>query len=241
MNLFYQQDIRPNASQINFDKEESRHINKVLRKKEGDLLHITNGNGQLFTTEILSSSPKNCIATVLNIELKKPLPYSLHMAVAPTKLNDRFEWFLEKATEMGITEITPIICDHSERKVIKKERYEKIIVSAMKQSLSCYLPKLNDAIPFSKFLELPHSENFKGIAHCDDDVSKVHLKNVVNPGSSYLILIGPEGDFSKTEVKNASKLGFKAISLGDRRLRTETAAIAVTGIIAFSFDSLAVI
>ncbi|EDM43074.1 hypothetical protein SCB49_12654 [unidentified eubacterium SCB49] len=225
MNLFYQQGILPTATEIVFDKDESRHIHKVLRKKEGDQLHITNGEGYLFTTEILSSNPKSCIATVTETSLEQPLPYQLHMAVAPTKLNDRFEWFLEKATEIGITEITPIICDHSERKVIKKERYEKIIVSAMKQSLSCYLPKLNDAITFTAFMKLSHDENFKSIAHCENEPTKKALKNCIKPNFDSLLLIGPEGDFSKKEIKQAKDKDFTEVSLGDRRLRTETAAI----------------
>ncbi len=225
VNLFYQKGISPTATQVTFDKDESRHIHKVLRKKEGDILHITNGEGVLFTTEILSSNPKSCIAEVTETKQEEPLSYQLHMAVAPTKLNDRFEWFLEKATEIGITEITPIICDHSERKVIKKERYEKIIISAMKQSLSCYLPKLNDAISFTEFIGLPHGENFKGIAHCEENFTKEKLKDCVALKSSNLILIGPEGDFSIKEIEKSQNKGFKSISLGTQRLRTETAAI----------------
>jgi len=236
VNLFYQKKITPTATEIIFDKEESRHIHKVLRKSEGDILHITNGEGTLFTTEISNSNPKKCIVTVLKTEQQKPISYNLHMAVAPTKLNDRFEWFLEKATEIGITEITPVICDHSERKVIKKERYEKIIISAMKQSLSCYLPKLNDAIPFSEFIALPHGEKFKGIAHCEEFKNKEKLKDCIKPNSSLLLLIGPEGDFSTNEINEALSNDFTAITLGSRRLRTETAAIVASNTIAVYND-----
>lgn len=225
MNLFYQHNILPEASEITFDKEESRHIHKVLRKEEGDLLHITNGEGYLFTTEITSSTPKKCIAKITDAKKQEPLTYKLHMAVAPTKLNDRYEWFLEKATEIGVTEITPIICDHSERKVIKKERFEKIIISAMKQSLSCHLPKLNEAISFSDFIGLPHGENFIGIAHCEPSETKTKLKNSLAAANSCLLLIGPEGDFSNKEIEHAIAKGYTQISLGNQRLRTETAAI----------------
>ncbi len=232
MNLFYQPNIAETASEIIFAKEESRHIHKVLRKQQGDILYITNGTGTLFTTEITSSNPKNCKANVIKVAVQEQMPYQLHMAVAPTKLNDRFEWFLEKATEIGITEITPIICDHSERKVIKKERYEKIIISAMKQSLSCFLPKLNDPISFSDFMVLPHGENFKGIAHCESEGIKGKLKNSIVPNTTNLLLIGPEGDFSTKEIELANSMGFNQISLGNRRLRTETAAIVACSTLA---------
>lgn len=225
MNLFYQPHITPEVSEINFDKEESRHINKVLRKNEGDILYITNGKGDRFKSEIISSTPKKCIALVNQVSKEDALPYKLHLAVAPTKLNDRFEWFLEKATEIGITEITPIICDHSERKVIKKERMQRIIIGAMKQSLSYYLPKLNDAISFKDFLALPHGENFKGIAHCEVDDTKIKLTNTIEKHTDSLVLIGPEGDFSLSEIQQAKINGYMPISLGERRLRTETAAI----------------
>ena len=220
MNLFYHKNIPSKASEIIFEKEESSHIHKVLRKEQGAILHITDGRGHLYTTEITSSTPKKCIVKINDVLVKESSTYSLHMAVAPTKLNDRFEWFLEKATEIGVSEITPIICDHSERKVIKKERYEKIMISAMKQSLSCFLPKLNDAISFSDFIVLPHGENFKGIAHCELSEGKVELKDNFAKASSYLILIGPEGDFSSKEIESAIAANMTSVSLGNRRLRT---------------------
>jgi len=225
VNLFYQQGILAEASEIIFDKEESRHIHKVLRKSEGDVLHITNGEGYLFTCTITNSNPKKCVAAVNTIKKEPQSPYKLHMAVAPTKLNDRFEWFLEKATEIGITEITPIICEHSERRVIKKERYNKILISAMKQSLSCYLPKLNEAMSFNQFIDLPHGENFKAIAHCEEQENKIKLKDSIVPKSSTIMLIGPEGDFSLNEIKIAIEKKFTPVTLGKKRLRTETAAI----------------
>ena len=224
MNLFYQPNINETSKEVSFDKEESRHIAKVLRRVEGDSINLTNGKGFFFEAKLTNTNPKKCSATIMNVEKQSPLPYQLHLAVAPTKLNDRFEWFLEKATEIGITEITPIICDHSERKVINQERYDKIIQSALKQSLKAYLPTLNAAIPFKNFLALEHSEDIKCIAHCENS-DRQTLKSVIQKDKSILILIGPEGDFSSNEIKKAISRHITPISLGSSRLRTETAAI----------------
>ena len=140
MQLFYSPEISNVQPQFTFSKDESKHIVKVLRKKIGDTLNITNGKGELFNAEVIINDIKKCVVTIVSSEMQKPINYKLHLAVAPTKMNDRYEWFLEKATEIGVSSITPIICEHSERKIIKAERFEKIIQSAMKQSLSCYLP-----------------------------------------------------------------------------------------------------
>ena len=139
MQLFYNQNITENTKQFSFEKEESKHIIKVLRKNVGDLLQITNGKGWLFTAEITMPNTNKCLANIVTKKLQPKWDYNLHIAVAPTKMNDRYEWFLEKATEIGIDSITPLICDHSDRKIIKPERFEKILQSAMKQSLNCYL------------------------------------------------------------------------------------------------------
>jgi 16S rRNA (uracil1498-N3)-methyltransferase len=224
LNLFYQPNMNETSVDVSFDKEESRHISKVLRKVEGDTINLTNGKGFFFEAKLTNTNPKKCNAVIVSAEKQTPLPYHLHLAVAPTKLNDRYEWFLEKATEIGVTEITPIICDHSERKVINQERYNKIIQSAMKQSLKAYLPKLNDAISFKNFLAKEHSEEIKCIAHCEGS-DKQLLKQVIRKDASTLILIGPEGDFSINEIKTALSLQIEPISLGNSRLRTETAAI----------------
>ena len=154
MQLFYNPNITDLEKSFVFDKEESKHIIKVLRKKEGDILHVTNGLGFLFNTEIALASDSKCTVNILSFKKQEPSKYHLHLAVAPTKMNERYEWFLEKATEIGIHEITPIICDHSERKVIKTERFQKIIESAMKQSLHYYLPKLNEPIILKDFLTI---------------------------------------------------------------------------------------
>ncbi len=152
-------------------------------------------------------------------------PFRLHMALAPTKNIDRFEWFLEKATECGIDEITPVICEKSERRVIKPQRLEKILVAAMKQSLRAFLPRLNAATPLETFLRQPLA-NSRFIAHCAEG-SRKHLRDVYMPGSDALFLVGPEGDFSDREIETAIEQGFTAISMGKHRLRTETAALAL--------------
>jgi 16S rRNA (uracil1498-N3)-methyltransferase len=233
MHLFYHPSISEASKEVVFDKEESRHISKVLRRQMGDVLHLTNGQGVLFEAALIHTNPKQCVATITHSEIQPPLPYHLHLAVAPTKLNDRYEWFLEKATEIGVSEITPLICDHSERKVIKSERYEKIIQSAMKQSLKAYLPKLNDAVSFTDFMSSDgNADTIRCIAHCEE-TSKHSLKSVLKPTTSTLILIGPEGDFSSDEITLAKNKGFYPVSLGASRLRTETAAVVACHSAAF--------
>ena len=230
MQLFYSADIGPETKQFTFDKTESRHIVKVLRKKEGELICITNGNGILLKSEITVANDKKCLVTVVSSDKKsKPWNYYLHIAIAPTKNIDRFEWFLEKATEIGIDEITPIICEHSERKIIKKERLEKIIESAMKQSLKYHLPKLNDLTTFQDFIEQDiHGARY--IAHCASSEKQL-LKSASNSVKYITILIGPEGDFSSTEIENAEHQNFISVDLGESRLRTETAGVVATHIV----------
>ena len=223
MQLFYSPDINSELQQFTFSKEESKHIVRVLRKKEGDTLAITNGKGDLFHVEVTLSDQKNCIVQIESVEQQQHHNYKLHIAIAPTKMNDRMEWFLEKATEIGIDEITPIFCDNSERKVIKKERFEKIIQSAMKQSLQMQLPKLNDAISFKEFLTQEHNGQLF-IAHCEEQDKKA-LQTELKPIQNYTILIGPEGDFSTKEIETAIAKGFSPVTLGNTRLRTETAGI----------------
>lgn len=224
MQLFYSPSIHKEQTTFTFDKDESKHIIRVLRKKEGDILFVTNGNGTLFETKITLASDRSCLTEIVQYTDKEQTPFRLHLAVAPTKMNERYEWFLEKATEIGIHEITPIICDHSERKVIKTERFEKIIQTAMKQSLQMYLPQLNAPIRLKDFLKQEHQGTLY-IAHCEDDKDKVLVKNCIQPQENYLLLVGPEGDFSPSEIKIALEKGFKPVSLGHTRLRTETAAL----------------
>lgn len=231
MQLFYNSQITTETSQIIFDKIESRHIVRVLRKKEKDILYITNGQGFLFNAEIIIASDKKCTALIISKEEKpKPWSYYLHIAIAPTKNNDRLEWFLEKATEIGIDEITPIICQNSERKTIKSDRLEKIIQSAMKQSLKFTLPKLNPPIKFNDFIKQPISKGF--IAHCEDSEKK-KLKEVIKQNDNITLLIGPEGDFSSNEIKKAIDNNLTSITLGESRLRTETAGLVAVQNISF--------
>ncbi|MEO8932935.1 MAG: 16S rRNA (uracil(1498)-N(3))-methyltransferase [Xanthomarina sp.] len=235
MQLFYNPYLTEETTQIIFPKEESKHIIKVLRKTEGDLLHITNGFGWLFTAQISIADVKNCVAVITKKNRQEKRSYQVHLAVAPTKLNDRYEWFLEKATEIGIDTITPIICENSERKVIKPERFEKILQAAMKQSLSCYLPKLQEAISFKDFIALPHSGQIF-IAHCEE-TNKKSLKTEISPNQDITILIGPEGDFSVKEIEQALYSHFIPVTLGNTRLRTETAAIVACHSVAFVNES----
>ncbi|MCM4158839.1 16S rRNA (uracil(1498)-N(3))-methyltransferase [Antarcticibacterium flavum] len=233
MQLFYHPEIDENDRQVIFPKVESRHIVKVLRKKEGDILNVTNGKGFLFKTEILSIDSRQCTATVLETEKEAKPAYYLHLAVAPTKMNDRYEWFLEKATEIGVREITPVICEHSERKVVKLERYERVLQSAMKQSLHLSIPKLNKDQAFSDFIS-SEIEGDKFIAHCEEGDLKKSLKSVLNPGTRSTILIGPEGDFSSNEIAQALENNWIPVSLGNSRLRTETAAIVACHTVALA-------
>ena len=223
MQLFYSPTISENEKLFVFDKEESKHIIKVLRKKESDILFVTNGLGYLFKTEIFLASDNKCTVTILSFEKQMPNTSYLHLAVAPTKMNERYEWFLEKATEIGIQEITPIICEHSERKMVKLDRFQKIIESAMKQSLHFYIPKLNEAILYKDFIKKEFNGQ-KFIAHCEE-TDKKSFKNEYKTHENALILIGPEGDFSVKEIQMALDNKFIPVSLGNTRLRTETAAI----------------
>ncbi|AUS06575.1 16S rRNA (uracil(1498)-N(3))-methyltransferase [Pseudotamlana carrageenivorans] len=231
MQLFYNPEINDQTAQISFDKTESKHIVKVLRKTTGDTLHITNGKGWLFIAEITMPNINKCMANIISKTQQKKRDFNLHLAVAPTKMNDRYEWFLEKATEIGIERITPIICDHSERKVVKNDRFERILQSAMKQSLSCFMPTLSPPIHFKDFI----NESFSGdrfIAHCEES-DKKSLKQKLKPNQDITILIGPEGDFSSKEIALALKNNFIPVTLGETRLRTETAAIAACHSVAF--------
>jgi 16S rRNA (uracil1498-N3)-methyltransferase len=231
MQLFYNPELTEQSTQVTFSKDESKHIVKVLRKAIGDELHITNGKGWLFVAKITLADVKNCMTDIVSKTFHPKKNYQLHLAVAPTKMNDRYEWFLEKTTEIGIDSITPIICSHSERKTINPERFEKILLAAMKQSNQYYLPTLQPQINFQEFIK----QTFNGqkfIAHCEE-TQKTALKNVLKTQSDTLILIGPEGDFSVKEIETAIKNQFIPVTLGETRLRTETAAIVACHSVAF--------
>jgi len=226
MQLFYNAELTESSVKFTFPTEESKHIIKVLRKKEGDILAITNGSGYVFEAKISHEDLRKCTVEIIKCSYYPQEGPHLHLAVAPTKMNDRYEWFLEKATEIGISEITPIICDHSERKIIKLDRMQKVVQSAMKQSLHCHLPKLNEPISFAAFMTSPFSTQVY-IAHCEE-TKKTALKERLRPNEDALVLIGPEGDFSLSEINTALEKGFEPVTFGPNRLRTETAALYAT-------------
>lgn len=237
MQLFYHPDIQPLSMLVTFPKEESRHLVKVLRKKRGDQIQITDGRGNLYLAEIISDNDKKCEVQVLNSETKPDQKgYRLHVAIAPTKNNDRLEWFLEKSTEIGIDEITPILCDHSERKRINQERCEKVLLAAMKQSLKFSLPILNPLQDFDELIRHSETES-KLIAHCAE-ADKRSLSDLIEDKTDILVLIGPEGDFSPREIQAATNAGFKSLDLGNSRLRTETAGVVVCSNISFMKEFL---
>ena len=221
MHLFYTPDILKNNE---LPEEEALHCIRVLRLSIGDEVMLTDGKGSFYKATISACSNKRCLVKILEqIPEKKAWIAHLHLAMAPTKNMDRIEWFAEKATEIGFDELTFLNCRYSERKVVKNERIEKILVSAVKQSLKASVPVLNEMIDFDKFI----SQDFNGqkfIAHCYPG-EKPLLKDLIRRGEDVLVLIGPEGDFSEEEVENAIKSGFQPISLGRSRLRTETAAL----------------
>ena len=219
--LFYAPDIFTDPV---LPEDESQHCVRVLRLKEGDRMTITDGKGFLYTAILENAHPKHCRLNITGQQPQKPLwDFNIHIAVAPTKNIDRMEWFVEKATEIGINTITCLCCHHSERREIKLQRLNKIAVSAMKQSQKTVLPQINEMISFNKFISLDY-EGQKMIAHCTDDL-KISIKEAYKPGSNVLILIGPEGDFSNDEINAAISSGYTPITLGESRLRTETAAL----------------
>ncbi len=221
MTIFYV----PNLSSGSIlPEEESQHAVKVLRLQTGDEIVVVDGVGGYYKARITLPHHKRCSFEIIEtIKEYGKRNYNLHIAIAPTKNIERLEWFIEKATEIGIDEITPIICRFSERKVVKEERLEKIIVSAAKQSVKAFFPKLNPLCTFDEFLKTKHAENCY-VAHCYEEEKKQFSQELVNQ-KDILILIGPEGDFSKEEVEKAIQNGFIPVSLGNSRLRTETAGV----------------
>ena len=226
MQLFYIPDIDENSKTAIFSSDESRHLFKVLRKKVGDEILITNGNHLMFIGNISAISKNNCEVEISKCEKKEKLGYSLHIVISILKSNERFEWFLEKASEIGITEITPVLCERSEKKFINEKRLNKVLISAMKQSLKANLPILNPIVKLKDYYKSNLSDQLF-IAHCNES-EKDFLISSVKPKENVTILIGPEGDFSKNEVEEAVKIGFKPVSLGNTRFRAETAAIIAT-------------
>jgi 16S rRNA (uracil1498-N3)-methyltransferase len=221
MSLFY---VPALSSGLVLSEEESQHAVKVLRMQVGDALTVVDGTGGFYKARITNPHPKHCAFEITETILEYgKRNYRLHIAIAPTKNIERLEWFIEKATEIGIDEITPIVCRFSERKVIKAERLEKIIVSAAKQSVKAYFPKLNPLCTFDELIKTCQASQ-KFIAHCYEEDKRL-LQTEIQPSEDVLILIGPEGDFSKEEIQKALSVGFIPVSLGNSRLRTETAGV----------------
>ena len=229
MRLFYNKDLSEDDSRLIIEREESRHIVRVLRKKVGDTIYVTNGKGILFTTKIDVINKNNTELKIINSKKESKSKFHINIAVAPTKNNDRIEWFIEKSTEIGINTISTVLCEKSERKKIKIDRLEKITISAMKQSLQLHKPIIEELVSFEEFIKNCKSDN-KFIAHCKEN-EKLFLNNCKIKAKTITVLIGPEGGFSDNEIDLAEKHGFISVSLGNNRLRTETAAIAATQIL----------
>lgn len=226
--LFYQPHL---PEGIHFlDGEESRHAIKVLRLQVQDLLQVTDGKGWFYKVRIIDADPKKCTFEILE-KVKAPgNNYHIHLAVAPTKNNDRLEWLIEKVVELGIDEISFILCEHSERRKINLERLEKKAVSAMKQSLKAYLPRLNPELKLKDFINNSAESAQKFIAYVDQTIPE-HLQIAAKPSQNYCLLIGPEGDFSPAEIEMAIKNDYQPVSLGKSRLRTETAGMVACHIL----------
>ena len=222
MSFFFQPKVQQGVLEL--DREESRHCVKVLRKQKGDRIKITDGKGYFYEASVSKADPKACGFEVINQEYVEPDPFHIHVALAPTKNLDRTEWFVEKAVEIGVHKISFILCDNSERKVLKTERLIRKAVSAMKQAQRSRLPQMHELISFQKLVQRQNA-GYQLVAYLDDEPSKT-LVEAVEPESDYLVLIGPEGDFSNAEIELARQQGFTTISLGNSRLRTETAGIA---------------
>lgn len=227
MHLFYTPDISGNTYQLS--ESESKHCIRVLRLKRGDEVRLVDGRGGRYSALVESEDPRHCLLVVKEREqTASDFPYYLHIGIAPTKNMDRMEWFLEKVTEIGVNEITPVICERSERRDLRTDRLERVVVAAMKQSLKSFLPVINDPLPFSKWISTVQS-GFRGIAHCMPG-EKISLWDI-NRIDEVCLAIGPEGDFTEAEVGLALKSGFTGLDLGTSRLRTETAGVvAVHGI-----------
>jgi len=228
MHLFYVPDYAGGV----LSEEESLHAVKVLRLQSGDVIHLLDGKGGMHQAVITFPHPKKCTYQIEKSVFEHgKRDYRLHIAIAPTKNIERFEWFVEKVVEIGVDEITPLLCRYSERKVLKTDRIEKIIVSAAKQSLKAYMPTLNPLIPIQLFLKQTNAEA-KFIAHCREE-DKAEFRHQIKDQKDICILIGPEGDFSEEEVSRAIEAGFMPVSLGESRLRTETAGVVACTVAGF--------
>ncbi|HDS07778.1 MAG TPA: 16S rRNA (uracil(1498)-N(3))-methyltransferase [Bacteroides sp.] len=246
MNLFYSPDTRGDTLEL--DPQESRHMVRVLRMKAGERVQLVDGKGGWFEAEIEDDDPARCKLKILTrLSGPDPLPYVLHIAISPTKSADRFEWFLEKATEIGITEITPLICHRTEKTRLNTARLEKILIAAMKQSLRAFKPVLHAPVTLTEFIGANHRGTL-GIAHCISpdradagepgrNPEQVHITRLAFD-RSYTLLVGPEGDFTVEEVRAALDAGYTPFHLGGARLRTETAGVYICAAISLQSGTL---
>lgn len=237
MQLFYAPDIDFCSDSYTLSEEESRHCVRVLRLRVGDSLYVTDGKGTLCRAEIAAISPKNCTLSLRErTEAFEKRGYRLCVAIAPTKNTDRLEWFVEKATEIGIDRIIPLLTEHSERRVLKSDRLMRVATGAVKQSLKAYHPQIDELTPFKEVIKEGAFPGRKFIAYCGDEVERIPLKECIQPGEDVLVLIGPEGDFSPEEVAMACRNGFVPVTLGRSRLRTETAGVVAVHTVALLND-----
>lgn len=222
--FFYKSDVDLSATDVVLDEASSKHVVQVLRMQNGEQLQLTNGSGNLFTTEITDDNRKRCAVKIINATSQQQPACKITIAISPVKNTTRFEWFLEKATEIGVTEIIPLICERTEKTAFKADRLKSIQVSAMLQSQQCWLPLLHEPTKFKQLVE-SSAQQQKFIAHCVDGAKRnlTDLNNEVL--SAKIILIGPEGDFTSGEIELAMQHHFSAVSLGNTRLRTETAGV----------------
>ncbi len=223
--FFYKEDSTTSSTQISLDENTSKHVVQVLRMQNGEQLQLTNGKGDLFVCEIVDDNRKKCTVKINNHSYIKNRTSYITIAISLLKNTTRFEWFLEKATEIGVTEIIPIICERTEKSAFKVERLNSILISAMLQSQQCWLPVLQQPQSFNKFVNQQLTNTAKFIAHCENEETKKPLNFQLSTFNSQLILIGPEGDFTKTEIELALQHNFAPVSLGNTRLRTETAGV----------------
>ncbi|UCH13057.1 MAG: 16S rRNA (uracil(1498)-N(3))-methyltransferase [Bacteroidales bacterium] len=235
MHVFYSPEI--SSGNLFLNKTESKHCIRVLRLRENDIINLIDGKGGLYEARIVSENPDKCeLQVIKQIENYNKRNFYLHIAIALTKSTDRYEWFIEKATEIGIDEITPLICSRSERRKIKIERLQKIIISSMKQALVTTTPGLNKVRTFSEFISDPAINEFsKYICYCSEG-NRQKLNEIYHPGTNAVAVIGPEGDFTPEEIKLAKKYNFQSVTLGKNRLRTETAGVSVCQILNFLND-----
>lgn len=230
--FFYKEDITAISTSVVLDEDTSKHVVQVLRMQNGEQLQLTDGKGNLFTCEITDNNRKRCAITVLTTHYSPLTNHKNSIAISLLKNTNRLEWFLEKATEIGVTEIIPLVCERTEKTAFKFERMKSILVSAMLQSQQTYLPVLHEPVPFNKLVTQQFDNCTKYIAHCEDENNKQPLTNkLINRLTDQLILIGPEGDFTKQEIDGALQNNFIPVSLGNTRLRTETAGVVAAALL----------